>query len=299
MASKQKNIPKKALLICLLLLINGISSMFGNPQEISINVQQEKDVRTQLVEIAKDYLGTPYRNSGTDKFGIDCSGLVCAVYKKVLDAELPRTVSALYHAGTPLPVNAAKPGDVVFFNTVGGISHAGIYIGRGRFIHAASAGSKLGVIRSSLKETYYKQRYLGAVRFLKNNEKDTEIASENENDKNRTNDLSEKDDGSILFENSDTLKFGDRQFFSGRYYDKYRVQLKKGHTYKINIVSENFPPRVFIQDGFEREIMKKEPEEGGSVQLLFRPKESDPYFILVSSAKWDSSGGYRITVWEK
>lgn len=118
-----------------------------------------------IVQKAYGYLGTPYSYGDESKEGTDCSGLVYAVYKDVIGTAPERSVTGLYNSGDEVK-GAPAPGDLVFFNTVGGISHVGIYIGDKKFIHAASKGAKLGVIMSSLEEEYYRTRYLGAKRLL-------------------------------------------------------------------------------------------------------------------------------------
>lgn len=127
---------------------------------MQINYVQEK-----IVQKAYEFLGTPYKYGGTDKNGVDCSGLSYAVYKAVTGQSLPRAVATLYEYGEKVTAQLL-PGDLLFFDTVGGPSHVGIYIGNNNLIHAASAGPKLGVIISSLNEDYYKTRYLGARRVI-------------------------------------------------------------------------------------------------------------------------------------
>jgi hypothetical protein len=138
----------------------------------SLNAQSKESANVEciylqeyIVQKAYDFLGTPYDYGGESKEGTDCSGFVYAVYKDVIGIAPERSVTGLYNSGDEVK-GTPLPGDLVFFNTVGGISHVGIYIGDNKFIHAASAGSKLGVIISSLDEEYYKTRYLGAKRLL-------------------------------------------------------------------------------------------------------------------------------------
>lgn len=119
----------------------------------------------EIVDTAKDYLGTPYVYAGVSKKGVDCSGLVHTVYKDVTRKALPRRVVDLLNAGTSIPGSLA-PGDLVFFDTTGGPSHVGIYIGGKKFVHAASEGPRTGVIISSMEERYYRTRYIGARRYL-------------------------------------------------------------------------------------------------------------------------------------
>ena len=116
------------------------------------------------VSIASEFLGYPYVWGGSSPAGFDCSGLVYYVYTRRLGIPLPRTAEAQWGAGTHVSYDQLAPGDIVFFrNTYKvGISHVGIYIGGGRFIHAASVAE--GVTVSSLGEAYWSARYAGATR---------------------------------------------------------------------------------------------------------------------------------------
>jgi cell wall-associated NlpC family hydrolase len=117
----------------------------------------------RLVEQAMTYLGTPYRRGGTTRRGVDCSGLVGAVYGEQ-GLDLPRTAAQQFAEGVAVAASDLRPGDLVFFRDTykRGISHVGIYIGDGRFLHAA--GRRHGVIVSELSRTYYRIRYAGARR---------------------------------------------------------------------------------------------------------------------------------------
>lgn len=118
----------------------------------------------RLVEQAMTYLGTPYRMGGTSRRGLDCSGLVGAVYGEQ-GLGMPRTAAEQFAAGVPVSDGALLPGDLVFFRDTykRGISHVGIFVGDGRFIHAA--GRRQGVIVSELSRPYYRLRYAGARRL--------------------------------------------------------------------------------------------------------------------------------------
>ncbi|WP_245686850.1 C40 family peptidase [Tenuibacillus multivorans] len=117
--------------------------------------------KDQLVETAKTYIGTPYHYGGTTPNGFDCSGYINYVFEQ-LDVNLPRTTSGLYQEGTSVSKSDLEVGDIVFFNTFGsGVSHAGIYIGDGEFIHASTSR---GVTTDSLNSDYWSPRYLGAKR---------------------------------------------------------------------------------------------------------------------------------------
>ncbi len=119
----------------------------------------------RAVSTALNFVGTPYKLGGTDEKGFDCSGLVNASLHDLVTGVLPRTSRELFLVGKSID-GPLLPGDLVFFDTSGGPSHVGIFSGEGHFIHAASEGPKTGVIVSSLSESYYRTRYLGARRIL-------------------------------------------------------------------------------------------------------------------------------------
>lgn len=116
-----------------------------------------------IVATAKTCLGVPYKWGGQSMKGFDCSGLIQYVYGKH-GITLGRTCKKQYAAGTPISKSALQPGDLVFFQNTytSGLSHAGIYIGNGQFIHASSDG----VMTSSLSNSYWKSHYYGACRVL-------------------------------------------------------------------------------------------------------------------------------------
>ncbi|RPJ03919.1 MAG: NlpC/P60 family protein [Spirochaetaceae bacterium] len=118
-----------------------------------------------IIRKALEYLKTPYVYAGTSKKGVDCSGLIWAVFNETLGKSLPRGVGALYAYGQKV-TGSFLPGDLVFFDTIGGPSHVGIFLGGTNVIHAASRGPQTGVIISSLEEKYYKERLLGARRVI-------------------------------------------------------------------------------------------------------------------------------------
>ncbi|MBT2292266.1 C40 family peptidase [Paenibacillus albidus] len=108
-------------------------------------------------------LGTSYKMGGTTLNGFDCSGFTNYVFKS-LGISLPRTSKAQFHVGTAVSRNNMRPGDLVFFNTTGrGVSHVGIFVGNGRF---AQSSSSRGVTISSLNESYWANRYIGAKRVM-------------------------------------------------------------------------------------------------------------------------------------
>lgn len=118
-----------------------------------------------VISSAQSKLGSTYVYGDTGKAGYDCSGLIYSIYKNELGISLPRSSREQSGYGTQVSKSDLQKGDLVFFNTTGnGVSHVGIYIGDGEFIHASSGQKK--VITSSLDEGYYEQRYVNATRVL-------------------------------------------------------------------------------------------------------------------------------------
>ena len=127
-------------------------------------------VPARVVSAAMSYLGVPYVHAGVSREGMDCSGLVYRVFFDTLGMNLSRGVEGLYRAASP----AAYPlhlGDLLFFDTTERIdsrvpTHVGIYIGGGKIVHAASEGSKTGVIVSAVGDPYYHDRLVGVRRVV-------------------------------------------------------------------------------------------------------------------------------------
>lgn len=111
-------------------------------------------------------VGTPYRYGGnTPEGGFDCSGLVNYVFRDMLDLRLPRTSRDLFaYQGPKIQPERLATGDLVFFGSSGNVSHVGIYVGEGRFVHAPSTG---GTVRlDHLDGSYWQRNYSGSKRVL-------------------------------------------------------------------------------------------------------------------------------------
>jgi cell wall-associated NlpC family hydrolase len=124
------------------------------------------DAGREAVLFALTLIGTPYRNGGTTpQSGFDCSGFVWYVYRQAASLALPRSANELGRAGQPVSADELRPGDLVFYNTLGSeFSHVGIYIGGDRFVHAPSSGGNVSIV--SMRNAYWAQRYSGARRIV-------------------------------------------------------------------------------------------------------------------------------------
>ncbi len=120
----------------------------------------------QIVAKAEQYLGVPYKWGGTSPSGFDCSGFVYYVLRSQ-GINASRTLKTMYAQGTKVSKSELEPGDIVFFENTykAGISHVGIYVGDGQFIHSPSSGKVVSY--ADLYSNYYVSHYYGAVRFTK------------------------------------------------------------------------------------------------------------------------------------
>ena len=128
--------------------------------------KSRQQIVRELFDSVEEWMGTPYVYGGNSKNGIDCSAFVSRVYSKVFNVKLPRTVAHQKNLGTMVTGNL-QPGDLIFFDFGKGISHVGIFVFGEKFIHAASGGPSVGVVKCSLKEPYYKRHYAFAKRIVK------------------------------------------------------------------------------------------------------------------------------------
>lgn len=100
--------------------------------------QGVSDVRVDICQYAKEFLGNPYVWGGTSLTkGADCSGFVLSIFKKY-GVSLPHSSRAQANCGTTIKVSEAQPGDLIFYGNGKTINHVAIYIGGGQVIHASS-----------------------------------------------------------------------------------------------------------------------------------------------------------------
>ena len=153
----------RVLFFYLFLILTAAYSLFGVPSP-------KDSQRIAFVNNALRYLGTPYRYAGHSSKGMDCSGFVSRSVLDVLDMKLPRSSAAIAEYTKRITDAEIQPGDLLFFQAGRRISHTGIYIGAGQFIHSASDGPKTGVIISSIQEKYWKKTFRFAGSIFKSEE---------------------------------------------------------------------------------------------------------------------------------
>lgn len=159
------NLGLTAIAVSLFLLLGGCStapsvrigpaSIANKDVSSSVSQEQADDITIYAVGL----VGTPYRYGGnTPDSGFDCSGLIGHVYQSRAGVAPPRTVSRLQSWGQPVASDSIRSGDLVLFAQNDVATHAGIYVGDGRFVHAPSTGGEVRLDRLSSK--YWSSRLL-------------------------------------------------------------------------------------------------------------------------------------------
>lgn len=126
-----------------------------------LNTEVEEVRNTRLFEFIDDWYGTRYCMGGTTKNCIDCSAFVQTFFAALYSVPVPRTARDQYRATTRISTTELREGDLLFFNTRGGISHVGIYLQNNKFVHASTSG---GVMISDMFEDYWTRKLVGAGR---------------------------------------------------------------------------------------------------------------------------------------
>ena len=157
------------LVLGLAALAAGCSGVSQRPAASAPQVTVEPRVADSIVgdaiaDLAMGMVGTRYRYGGTDPVeGFDCSGLVFYTYTQA-GYEVPRTSRELFRATRKIAVGDADPGDLMFFQDETKLSHVGIYIGEGRFVHAPASGQRVAI--ASLDSPYYLEHLVAVGRLL-------------------------------------------------------------------------------------------------------------------------------------
>ena len=137
------------------------SLQFKYAQILNRNV--EFIINSSLFSFIDEWWATRYRYGGTSKKGIDCSAFTSLLMSTVFAVKLPRTAREQFNESEKVGKDEMIEGDLVFFNTRGGVSHVGVYLGDYYFVHAST---NQGVVISSLEEPYYEKRFIGGGRIL-------------------------------------------------------------------------------------------------------------------------------------
>ena len=142
-------------------------SQVASPRAWPIVTPADPAAANAVLMRALGLVGTPYRYGGnTPEGGFDCSGLVTYVYRDMLDLRLPRTSRELAGArGERVDDDRLAAADLVFFGSGEDVSHVGIYVGEGRFVHAPSTGGTVRLDR--LDGVYWRDHFRGALRVLR------------------------------------------------------------------------------------------------------------------------------------
>ncbi|MBC7509102.1 MAG: C40 family peptidase [Ferruginibacter sp.] len=131
---------------------------------VMMNKEVETITNMPLYNLINDWWATRYRYGGTDKDGIDCSAFSGKVLSTIYGINLPRTAADQYDAAEKISIENLKEGDLVFFNTRGGVSHVGVYLSDNYFVHSSVSN---GVTISSLTDDYYSRKFIGGGRISK------------------------------------------------------------------------------------------------------------------------------------
>lgn len=153
-------------LIYHVILLTGLLSAAGcsaTGPAATKNAPPPADRYGQLVaDIAMRQVGVPYRYGGATTSGFDCSGLVHYSYAKA-GRSVPRTTAGLWQSARPVSYAELQTGDVLFFRIEGKMSHVGVYVGAGRFVHAPASGRQVSV--ESLGSDFYSLAFIRGGRL--------------------------------------------------------------------------------------------------------------------------------------
>jgi murein DD-endopeptidase / murein LD-carboxypeptidase len=129
---------------------------------ILLNTAAEEVKNRKMFVFIDDWYGTPYRLGGTTKTGIDCSAFTQFLFSSVYSLSIPRTAREQYNLTNRISRTQLREGDLIFFNTRGGISHVGVYLQNNKFVHASTSG---GVMISDIFDEYWARKFIGVGRL--------------------------------------------------------------------------------------------------------------------------------------
>jgi lipoprotein Spr len=136
------------------------STQFKYAMLMDVDVEELTDKK--LYRFIDEWYGTRYRMGGTNKKGIDCSAFSGTLLSSLYTFSVPRTAREQYKICERLDKENLMTGDLVFFNTRGGVSHVGVFLANNRFVHASSSK---GITISNLDDSYYSKRFISGGRI--------------------------------------------------------------------------------------------------------------------------------------
>jgi lipoprotein Spr len=128
-----------------------------------MDTEVESIANFSLYNFIDDWWGTRYHYGGSDRSGIDCSAFTERLLLDVYGITVPRTAKDQFKICEKLATEDLVEGDLVFFNTRGGVSHVGLYLGNNNFVHSSVNG---GVTISSLTDAYYSRKFISGGRIV-------------------------------------------------------------------------------------------------------------------------------------
>lgn len=161
-------LPRRQAVLAALVLLGGCASVTP-PTPLTALAEPPgtaSPMRSDIALFAMGLLDSRYSRGGRGPAtGFDCSGLVSHVFREAAGLRVQGTSAELGQKARPVPADRIRPGDLVFFNTLGPRhSHVGVYVGDGRFVHASNP--RTGVRMDHLGNRYYAQRFEGAGSLL-------------------------------------------------------------------------------------------------------------------------------------
>jgi len=165
-----------------------LDGQLGDAAITSSDFMQISELRQNLLDYAAEFLGVPYVYGGSTPDGFDCSGFTSYVYKALV-GPIPRIAQSQFDAAEYVSREDLIPGDLVFFGSSAySVSHVGIYVGDGQFIHAPHTGD---VVKYEYLDNYYSNRFQGGGRFIFDEEDNVRSVYEDDESDESTSDESD------------------------------------------------------------------------------------------------------------
>jgi cell wall-associated NlpC family hydrolase len=155
-------------------------------QQAPAHPQRTQARRDSVVQLARAQLGRRYIFGGTTPAGFDCSGFL-KYLMRAMGYELPRTAAEQAHAGREIPRDPSllRPGDILTFGHGGRVTHVGVYIGNGRFIHASTGSMRIVEAQLDRPQSALVRAWYGVRRLLSDEDSARAVAQADVHPQNR------------------------------------------------------------------------------------------------------------------